>query len=279
MRARPTGGVIQLHCISPSNSCYLSIPLPLLRFSSLLAAFIIINDAIEWRRGLWPAGAVPEWLHSCTLEDQKIEIEKETQKQISRGRERHKTVSERKRLLIVCSLTSLSLLFVPSSLILHPHPPLLSSILMAGLGGLTCLVIDGNVSGSHFTRQHPTAFHQAWCRGEPITRTLLTLCSLSARSLQPIYLRHPHAHATFSIHTADPIASNTAVERKLTVEQQQHFDERIQTILKWICQVGSNSGCWGWIPTIPLLSVLTTSIMAIRTWFQHWECFAMLWNY
>lgn len=68
---------------------------------------------------------------------------------------------------------------------------------MPGLGGLTCLVIDGNVSGSHFPRQHPAAFHQAWCRGEPITWMLLTLCSLckglSDSSISPTAFSLPTA--------------------------------------------------------------------------------------
>lgn len=104
-------------------------------------------------------------------------------------------------MLIVCSPTVFLSVFDLFSLILHPHPPLLFSILMAGLGGLTCLVIDGNVSGSHFPRQHPAAFHQAWCRGEPITWTLLTLCSLAARLL------------------SDPSTSDASSRRHVTLHQ------------------------------------------------------------
>lgn len=102
-------------------------------------------------------------------------------RQIGPGRERHKTVKEWEKEIVISLFPNVPyftlLCFLPPSLIL-PHPPLLSSILMLGLGGLTCLVIDGNVSGSHFPQQHPAAFHQAWSRGEPITWMLLTLCSL-----------------------------------------------------------------------------------------------------
>lgn len=106
------------------------------------------------------------------------------------------------------------LCFLPPSLIL-PHPPLLSSILMLGLGGLTCLVIDGNVSGSHFPQQHPAAFHQAWCRGEPITWMLLTLCSL-----HPGLSDHLSPSILDSIPTTTPEPPTSAViveERRLLI--------------------------------------------------------------
>lgn len=104
------------------------------------------------------------------------------------GRGKEQRDSERRRMLIVCSPTCLYTVFcfLPLSSLILPHPPLFSSILMPGLGGLTCLVIDGNVSGSHFPRQHPAAFHQAWCRGEPITWMLLTLCLLCLDFSDPL---------------------------------------------------------------------------------------------
>lgn len=65
------------------------ISLSLFRFpSSLPTAFGIINDAIESRRGLGPAGAVPQCPGSRFMGDRKIEREKDTRRQIGRGRER-----------------------------------------------------------------------------------------------------------------------------------------------------------------------------------------------
>lgn len=157
---------------------------------------------------------------------------------------------------------------------------------MPGLGGLTCLVIDGNVSGSHFPRQHPAAFHQAWCRGEPITWMLLTLCSLckglsdssispTAFSLPTVPCANYHPRDFCQHSRGKKVSDATLLSEKgnkkcLQIsEKKRLFGHKTKAILKWICQVAPNSGCWGWIPTTPLLSALTTSIMAIRTWFQH----------
>lgn len=179
-------------------------------------------------------------------------------------------------------LHSLFFCFLPPSSLILPHPPLFSSILMSGLGGLTCLVIDGNVSGSHFPRQHPAAFHQAWCRGEPITWMLLTLCLLcpgfSDPSISHCILALPWELPQLN-HLLLPPTQNRIVDKGNCFQLDANITLwKSKAIWKHNYHVAPSSWFWEWISTNPLLTVPTTSITAIRTWFQCEECFAMHWN-
>lgn len=143
---------------------------------------------------------------------------------IARPRMRHKTVRhrEKERLLMSPSTNSFWVLIrLPPAfppLPLAPTSACASAWLMAGSGGLTCLLIDGNVSGSHFLGQRPAAFHHARARSmevspsHPRTITAEGLNSLLASSSR-------RTRYTVSVSLADLWEAQSSSDKKLRLLQ------------------------------------------------------------